>query len=57
VPRGKHKVKVCCGTACHLGGGALNIEQITRELDLDENGNTGDMLFTVETVNWTTTMP
>jgi NADH-quinone oxidoreductase subunit E len=51
VPRGKHKVKVCCGTACHLGGGALNIEQITRALDLDENGNTSDMLFTVETVN------
>jgi NADH-quinone oxidoreductase subunit E len=30
VPRGKYTVRVCCGTACHLGGAVSNIEQIKK---------------------------
>ena len=31
-PRGKHTVKVCMGTACHLKGSGQIIETIEREL-------------------------
>ncbi|KKK81391.1 hypothetical protein LCGC14_2813930 [marine sediment metagenome] len=50
-PRGRHMIKVCCGTACHLGGAVQNVDQIKRELDFDEIGNTTDMEFTLEPVN------
>jgi NADH-quinone oxidoreductase subunit E len=51
VPRGKHIVKVCLGTACHLNGAVQNLEQIQRTLDIGEGGTTEDMLFSLETVN------
>src|SRR3990170_6452135 len=33
-PRGRHIIKVCSGTACHLGGAVLNIEQIKKKLNI-----------------------
>src|SRR4030042_3735054 len=36
TPRGKYIIKVCCGTACHLGGAVSNIEQIERVLNIQE---------------------
>ena len=34
VPRGKHHVRVCMGTACHLAGGKLILEALERELGI-----------------------
>lgn len=51
TPRGKHTIKVCCGTACHLGGAPQNLEQIHRSLSIRDGQTTGDRLFTLETVN------
>ncbi len=51
VPRGRHVIKVCCGTACHLGGSASNIDQIKRTLHVEEGEPTEDRLFSFETVN------
>jgi NADH:ubiquinone oxidoreductase subunit E len=51
VPRGKHIVKVCLGTACHLSGAGQNLEQIQRALDIGEGETTEDMMFSLETVN------
>jgi NADH-quinone oxidoreductase subunit E len=50
-PRGRHIIKVCLGTACHINNAAQNLEQIQRTLDISEGGTTEDMMFSLETVN------
>ncbi|MEW5949122.1 MAG: NAD(P)H-dependent oxidoreductase subunit E [Thermodesulfobacteriota bacterium] len=50
-PRGRHIIKVCCGTACHLGGAKRNLEQIKRMLHIEEGETTDDRNFSLETVN------
>lgn len=51
VPRGRHTIKVCTGTACYLKGERLILEAIERGLDIDCGDTTEDMRFTIETVN------
>ncbi|TNF53842.1 NAD(P)H-dependent oxidoreductase subunit E [bacterium] len=51
VPRGKHTVRVCCGTACHLGGAQQSLEQLNRLLQIQDGETTDDRLFSLETVN------
>ena len=51
VPRGRHIIKVCCGTACHLSGTPQNIDQIKRTLDIEDGETTDDRMFSMETVN------
>jgi NADH-quinone oxidoreductase subunit E len=50
-PRGKHIIKVCCGTACHLSGAVSNIDQIKRVLNIQEGQTTEDRRYSLETVN------
>jgi NADH-quinone oxidoreductase subunit E len=50
-PRGRHIIKVCCGTACHLGGAVQNLGQINRKLNIQEGETTADRMFSLETVN------
>lgn len=50
-PRGRHIIKVCFGTACHLNGAVQNQEQIERVLHISEGETTPDMVFSLETVN------
>ena len=50
-PPGKHQIKVCLGTACHLNNAVQNLEQIERTIDIGEGETTEDMLFSLETVN------
>jgi NADH-quinone oxidoreductase subunit E len=50
-PRGKHTVKVCMGTACHLKGANQILEAIERGFSVKRNHTTKDMLFTIESVN------
>ncbi len=50
-PRGKHTVKVCMGTACHLKGSGQILETIERGLGVKRNHTTADGKFTVESVN------
>lgn len=50
--RGKHIVKVCDGTACHVKNSIPVLKAIRNELGLSANRNTtNDLLFTVETVS------
>lgn len=51
VPRGRHTIKVCCGTACHLSGAPQNIDQIKRTLGIEDGETTTDRQFSMETVN------
>jgi NADH-quinone oxidoreductase subunit E len=50
-PRGKHTIKVCMGTACHLKGAGQIIETIERGFSVKRNHTTKDKRFTVESVN------
>jgi NADH-quinone oxidoreductase subunit E len=51
VPRGRHIIKVCSGTACHISGAVSNIDQIKRVLKVEEGKTTEDRMFSLETVN------
>jgi NADH-quinone oxidoreductase subunit E len=50
-PKGKHLIKVCDGTACHIRGAPVLLEALERLLGIKAGETTGDGLFTVETVN------
>ena len=50
TPRGKHTVRCCVGTACHVRGCKEVSEAILHELDVEDGGTTTDGLFTVESV-------
>lgn len=49
-PRGKHHLRVCLGTACHVRGGQRILEKVLRELNLFKEGTTADFDFSVEGV-------
>jgi NADH:ubiquinone oxidoreductase subunit E len=50
VPRGKHVIQVCLGTACHVRGAPRVLDRILRDLKMAGPGTTTDLQFTVETV-------
>ncbi len=51
-PKGKHIIKVCDGTACHVKKSTLLIDAIQSKLNLTETENTTkDKMFTLETVS------
>ena len=49
-PPGKHPVKVCLGTACHVRGGDIILENFERKLEIKEGETTPDREFSVERV-------
>ncbi len=49
-PRGRHHLRVCLGTACHVRGGQRILDKVLRELKLPASGTTSDFEFTVEPV-------
>ena len=49
-PQGKHIIRVCMGTACHVKGGARILESLERELDVQSGSTTDDRRFTLEAV-------
>jgi NADH-quinone oxidoreductase subunit E len=50
-PKGKHLVRLCDGTACHVKDSVPILDAIRKRLKLtDKKTTTEDMLFTVETV-------
>ncbi len=51
TPRGRHLINVCMGTACHVRGSDVVLEQIEKELGIKTGSNTPDLKFTLETVN------
>lgn len=50
VPRGRHKIGVCIGTACHVRGGQNIVEKLERELGIRSGQTMNDLKFTLETV-------
>lgn len=49
-PAGKHTVRVCMGTACHVKGAPLISEAFRRSLRIGEFNTSPDSLFSVEEV-------
>jgi len=47
VPRGKHLVRVCLGTACYVRGGKRVLDALKQELDIDVGGTTEDRQFSL----------
>lgn len=50
IPPGKHHIKVCLGTACHIKGGSIILEAWERKLDIKEGEVTPDREFSLERV-------
>ena len=50
TPPGKHPIKVCLGTACHMKGGNLLLESWERELKVKQGETTPDREFSLERV-------
>lgn len=49
-PPGKHQIKVCLGTACHVVGGDIILENFERKLGIKEGETTPDREFSIEKV-------
>ncbi len=48
--RGKHLIKLCDGTACHLRNSGNIRDEITRQLNIEEGQTTADKRYTLEIV-------
>jgi NADH-quinone oxidoreductase subunit E len=49
-PPGKHHIKVCLGTACHVRGGDIILENFERKLGICDGETTPDREFSIERV-------
>jgi len=49
-PRGKHIIRVCTGTACHVKGASRILESLQRNLNIKSGETTKDNNFTLEAV-------
>ena len=50
-PKGRHIIKLCDGTACHIRGAQTLRDGVTRILGIHEDETTPDGLFSLELVN------
>jgi NADH-quinone oxidoreductase subunit E len=50
-PRGRHKIDVCLGTACHVRGGGKILDKVERDLRITVGETTKDKRFTLESVH------
>jgi NADH-quinone oxidoreductase subunit E len=50
VPRGRHSITVCLGTACHVKGGEVLLDTLCRELEIEPGQCTIDKRFDLNRV-------
>ncbi len=50
-PAGKHVLTICMGTACHVRGARLLLDQATSQFGIEPGEVTPDGLFSIECVN------
>ena len=48
VPRGKHMIRVCLGTACYVRGGKQVLEALKDKLGIDVGETTEDRVFSLD---------
>jgi len=49
-PPGRHSIRVCLGTACHMKGGYISLDAWKRRLEIDRGETTPDREFDLDTV-------
>ncbi|MBI5417395.1 NAD(P)H-dependent oxidoreductase subunit E [Candidatus Poribacteria bacterium] len=49
--RGRHIIRVCRGTACHVKGSLAIFDEIRRTLSINDGESTIDFMFTLESVS------
>ena len=50
IKPGKHQIRVCMGTACHVLGAQSLLDKISRELKIESGETTEDGEFSIESV-------
>ena len=51
IPYGKHTIRVCCGTACHVKGANIVYDAFRRELNIGEDTiTTDDQQYSIEKI-------
>ncbi|MCX5701560.1 MAG: NADH-quinone oxidoreductase subunit NuoE [Candidatus Omnitrophica bacterium] len=50
TPRGKHTIKVCQGTACHVMGGKDILDYLSGKLGINQGETSQDRMFSLERV-------
>lgn len=51
VPKGKHSITLCMGTACHVRGGPKILRELQRFLHIEPGQTTPDGRFSLNVVN------
>jgi NADH-quinone oxidoreductase subunit E len=49
-PPGRHAIRVCLGTACHMKGGYITLDAWKRRLEIEQGETTPDREFDLDTV-------
>ncbi|RKX51577.1 MAG: NADH-quinone oxidoreductase subunit NuoE, partial [Thermotoga sp.] len=50
TPKGRHKIKVCMGTACYVKGGSILLDALQNKLRIKVGGVTKDRRFSLNAV-------
>ncbi|MEW6387904.1 MAG: NAD(P)H-dependent oxidoreductase subunit E [Thermodesulfobacteriota bacterium] len=50
VPKGRHQMRICLGTTCHLRGGQRLVDSVSNRLGVEVGYTTKDMQFSLDTV-------
>jgi len=51
IPKGKHSITLCLGTACHVRGGPKILRELIRLLNIEPGETTPDKQFSLNVVN------
>ncbi len=51
IPKGKHQIVTCLGTACHVRGSEKVTEEICRVLNIKRDSTSKDGMYSLECVN------
>lgn len=51
IPKGKHSITLCLGTACHVRGGPKILRELIRLLNIEPGKTTRDKQFSLNVVN------
>jgi NADH-quinone oxidoreductase subunit E len=51
VPKGRHKIHICMGTACHVRGAVRVLEKVEEMTGIQPGETDLDLKFSLETVN------
>lgn len=51
IPKGRHSITLCLGTACHVRGGPKILREVTKLLNIEPGQTTKDKKFSLNVVN------